>query len=124
VAVRADLSPGLAAAQAVHAGIEFSLKHPSITTRWHRDSNNLVVVAVPNEAAVLMLESMAFALGLRHRMVTEPDVEDQATAIALEPGLFSQRLCASYPLALKERGTVGGPGLDAPLQPSHTGVAV
>jgi hypothetical protein len=62
----------------------------------------VVIVAAPNEAALYMLESMALTLGLKHHLVREPDISDEATAIALEPGKMAKRLCASFPLALKE----------------------
>lgn len=62
----------------------------------------MVIVAVPTEGELLGLESTALALGLRHHLVVEPDYGDQATAIALEPAPMAKRMCASYPLALKE----------------------
>jgi peptidyl-tRNA hydrolase len=89
-------------AQALHAGIEFTLKFPSLIQRWHHDSNNVVILGVPDEAALMVLDSLAFSLGLKHHLVIEPDIGDQATAIALEPSLFAKRMCAGYPLALKE----------------------
>ena len=33
-----------------------------------------------------MLESMALTLGLKHSLVREPDMDNEVTAIALEPG--------------------------------------
>ena len=102
MAVRGDLSPGQQLAQAWHAGIDFSVRYPAVTARWHEESNNVVIVAVPGEAEVMVLESMALTLGLKHHLTSEPDLDNQITAIALEPGLFAKRLCASYPLALKE----------------------
>lgn len=49
-----------------------------------------------------MLESMAMTLGIKHSLVREPDMENEATAIALEPGPMAKRLCAQYPCAGKE----------------------
>ena len=96
------MSPGQQLAQAWHAGVDFSVKYPALTQRWHDSSNNVVIVAVPGEAEVMVLESMALTLGLKHHLVREPDLGDQITAIALEPGLLAKRLCANYPLALKK----------------------
>jgi peptidyl-tRNA hydrolase len=92
----------LQTAQAVHAAVDFSLRYPVLTQHWHDTSNNVVVVATPTEAEILVLESMALTLGLKHHLVIEPDIGDAATAIALEPGVLAKRLCATFPLALKE----------------------
>jgi hypothetical protein len=83
---------------------EFAVAHPDITRSWRLDSNFLVVVAVPNEAQLFMLESVALTFGIKHTLVIEPDYGDQATAIALEPVPMSRKLCAQFPLALKEKG--------------------
>jgi len=89
-------------AQAVHAGIDFSLRFPGLVEAWHRDSNNVVIVGAPNEAGLLMLDSLAYSLGMKHQLVTEPDIGDAATAIVLEPGSLAKRMCAEFPLALRE----------------------
>jgi hypothetical protein len=89
-------------AQALHAGIEFTLAHPGLIERWHHGSNNIVAVGVPDEKALLVLDSLAYSLGVKHHLITEPDLDGAATAVALEPGLYAKRMCASYPLAFKE----------------------
>ena len=49
-----------------------------------------------------MLESMALSLGLKHSLVREPDMDDVATAIAIEASPMTRRLCAQFPCAGKE----------------------
>lgn len=102
IAVRADLPPGLQLAQSVHAMAEFFDAHPSFARSWRRRSNFLVCVAVPDEEALLALASEA-ALGkeLCTTLVVEPDLGDEHTALALQPGVASAALCASFPLALR-----------------------
>jgi peptidyl-tRNA hydrolase len=102
IAVRADLSPGLQLAQSVHAMAEFFDAHPSFARSWRRRSNFLVVVAVPNEEALLALASEA-AMGreLCTTIVVEPDLGDEHTALAIQPGPEAAALCASFPLALR-----------------------
>lgn len=39
---------------------------------------------------------------IKHSLFREPDLNDELTAIAIEPGRDSKRVCSSYPLALKE----------------------
>lgn len=98
IAVRADLSEGLAAAQAVHAAFQFAASHPSITGPWQAKSQYLVLVSVPDEVALIGLASRALASGIQVATWHEPDLADAATAVALEPGTVARRLCANLPL--------------------------
>jgi hypothetical protein len=82
---------------------QFSKEHSSVFERWHFSSNYLVIVAVPDEDALLDLITEASRRGLRRSATREPDIDNQATAVAIEPGPEASRLCASLPLALKER---------------------
>ena len=102
VAVRRDLSPGLQLAQSVHAMAEFWDAHPSHARSWRRRSNFLVVVTVPDEEALLALATEA-SLGkeICTTLVCEPDLGDEHTALALQPGLEAAALCAQFPLALR-----------------------
>lgn len=98
LAVRADLPPGLAAAQAVHAALQFAEQHPDLTGPWMQDSKYLIIVAVPDEIELIGLASRALAEGLAVETWAEEDLGGQKTAIALQPGPAAQRLCANYPL--------------------------
>lgn len=107
IAVRADLSPGLAAAQAVHAAFQFATQHPSITGPWLAQSQYLVIVSVPDEVALIGLASRALEAGIQVSTWHEPDLGGAATALALEPGAVARRLCSNLPLhgrALAEAG--------------------
>lgn len=98
MAVRADLPPGLAAAQAVHAAFLFAHQHPSITGPWQRDSQYLIIVSVPDEIALIALASRALEAGIEISTWSEPDMADEKTAVALQPGKVAQRLCSNLPL--------------------------
>lgn len=101
--MRNDLSPGLQAAQAVHAAVEFCVSDPETAARWHRESNFLVVVSVADEFALAALLRQAGDAGVQAHPVREPDIGDELTAIAFEPGAGARKLCAELPLALKEK---------------------
>lgn len=73
-----------------------------MTEVWRRHSNFLVVVAVPDEQALLDLANRAAQLSLCHTVVREPDYGDSVTAVALQPGAQAQKICAQLPLAPKE----------------------
>lgn len=100
---RSDLTPGLQAAQAVHAAFQFSMAHPEIVSEWVSSSNFLVVVAVEDEDSLLNLAATAIERGLVIQVVREPDLDDAVTAIAIEPGDPARRLCSALPLALREK---------------------
>lgn len=98
IAVRGDLPVGLASAQAVHAAFLFSQQHPELVGVWHRDSQYLVLVTVPDEVELIGIASRALAAGIEVSTWHEPDLGGATTAVALEPGLIARRLCANLPL--------------------------
>lgn len=101
IAVRADLTPGMQLAQAVHTAFQFLHEHPSVVEPWLITSNYLVIVSVPDENALLDLITEASKRGLLRSATREPDLDNEATAIAIQPGPEARRLCAQLPLALK-----------------------
>lgn len=99
--VRSDLNPGQQLAQAVHAALEFFHRHPFIATDWITLSNYLVVVNAPTEDHLHQLIDSASLTDVAAVAMREPDLNDQVTAVALQPGLNARRLCSQLPLALK-----------------------
>lgn len=98
VVSRSDLPVGLQAAQCVHAAAQFAHDKPDLFRRWQETSQWLVLVTVPDEAALLRL--CADASKAMHPFVEwrEPDLDGAVTAIALAPGGPSRRLTANLPL--------------------------
>jgi|SRR5882757_1530283 len=96
------MTPGLQAAQAVHASNQFFVDWPSMARAWFQVSNFLVVVAVPDELALAELATVSIEEGIVRSVFREPDLGNTITAVALEPGSTAQRLCAQLPLALRE----------------------
>jgi hypothetical protein len=68
--------------------------------QWFETSNTISVLSVPGLGALLAFWDRAEMLGLRSSLFREPDLGDEATAMALEPSRFSQRLCQGLQLAL------------------------
>lgn len=83
-------------AQAVHAAFQFQHLHPEVTEAWFRESNYIAVLSIPDEQALLDLYSRAES---ESALVREPDIGDQATALALAPTSNSRRICSNLPLA-------------------------
>jgi hypothetical protein len=89
----------------VHAAFDFAVFHPELTQSWHDESNYLVVVTTENEKTLAELQSIIeFDLKLRHIGVTEPDMDDELTAVAVEPSDDVRRLLSSLPLLGKPGG--------------------
>lgn len=102
VITRRDLSPGYQAVQSAHAAIEFQHEHPEIAKNWNTHSKYLVFLTVENEKVLYQyLEKIKF-YDLNYTIFTEPDIDNQLTAIAIEPGERTQKLTSRLPLALKE----------------------
>lgn len=97
--MRSDLSPGQQLAQAVHAAFRFAHDWPETVHEWVEESNFLVIVAAPEIAPIV---GRCNEEGLRYSIAVEPDLDNQWTAVALQPGVDARRLCANFPLALKE----------------------
>lgn len=75
-------------------------EHPEVDRFWYHKSNNLVVLQVPNEQCLLHLAQRAQDAGIEHSVFREPDYDNTATAVALEPA--GARLVSSLPLLLRK----------------------
>jgi len=100
IITRADLSPGLRAAQSCHALSLFAEEHPDPYKRWSEHSNNLVVLEVDNEAALQALLANAQARDVAVSAFHEPDLQDAMTALALS--WEGQGLVSNLRLALRD----------------------
>ena len=99
---RADLSDAQQGVQSMHALTEFIFEHPEIARAWHRDSNTLAWLTVPDEAALGVLLKKARRRDLPTSAFREPDRNYEMTAIALGPAARS--LLSGLPLALADTG--------------------
>lgn len=94
------------AAQAVHAAFQFAHEHKDLTDDWLTKSNYLVIVAVPDEDSLMDLITQANMRNITRLAVREPDLDNEITAVVLAPGSAAKKLCASFPLAIKELASV------------------
>jgi peptidyl-tRNA hydrolase len=95
------LVPGQILAQAVHAAFTFSLAHPYLTREWLIISNYICILEADNEEELNKLLERASREEIITSTFREPDYDNSLTAIAIEPGSKSKKLCSSYKLALK-----------------------
>ena len=105
VVTRRDLDIAHQAVQAAHAAIDFQHQHPVEASDWHKVSNYLVFLTVEDENGLDKLITKASLLGIKYTVFREPDMGNQITAVAFEPGEASRKLTSSCPL-LKNRKEV------------------
>ena len=86
----------------MHALREFVKDHPDIDKEWFEKSNYLGFLSVKDEHQLVKLAEQALAKGIKFSIFREPDIDNQITAIAIEPGAKSKKLCAKLQLGLKE----------------------
>lgn len=88
--------------QSIHAAIQFAMEYPDTNKEWFENSNYLGFLSVPNERDLLKLAERAKSIGIECSIFREPDIDNQATAIALAPGSKSKKLCSNLNLALNK----------------------
>jgi hypothetical protein len=94
VILDANLSPGLKMAQGIHAAKLFERGYPELEQQWYEESNNIVVLEHEDlDDIARELEQLGYKLSRFH----EPDLDDQLTAICVEPKAW--RLLSSIKLA-------------------------
>ena len=102
IITRRDLHPGYQAVQSSHAGIDFQHQHPEIAKQWNKQSNYLIILSVENEEQLLLFIEKFKYFDIKTTIFREPDIGNEITAIAAEPGEKTKKLTAKLPLALKE----------------------
>lgn len=102
VITRRDLAPGIQAVQAAHAAIDFQHQHSSIAREWNINSNYLIFLSVQDEQELKRFIQKFQIYGLNHTVFAEPDLDNQVTAVCVEPSERTMKLCSHLPLALRE----------------------
>jgi len=85
-------------AQSIHAARQFQYEHSEIEKQWFEKSNYVVVLGVNNEIELNQLVNKAKICKIRYSEFREPDLDYSLTAIALEPGRMSRKLCSRLEL--------------------------
>jgi peptidyl-tRNA hydrolase len=99
--VRSDLTPGEQLAQTTHAVFRFASRFPGTTDCWLDNSECLVILGIENEEKLLALWQEAERQGIECIGFREPDMDNQLTAICLEPDHRTKKLCQHLKLALR-----------------------
>lgn len=95
---RRDLPVGYQAVQASHSTIEFQYEHPKVAKDWIINSKYLIFLTVENEEELYRLKNKASEKEIKYTTFHEPDINNQLTAITLEPGIVAKKLTNNLPL--------------------------
>lgn len=96
---RKDLSPGYQGCQPLHALAEFAQQHPATFFHWQNFDKNIVLLSTDNEKSLM---DLYHKIEGKKSHFTEPDINDQWTAIAFHPTESDCKLTNKLQLALKE----------------------
>lgn len=86
----------------MHAAIQFGFEHPDINKNWFYNSNYIGLLSVDKESDLIEIIKKAQEQKIAFSVFREPDVDNEITAIALEPGSRTKKLCSRISLALKK----------------------
>ena len=101
VVVRKDLGGfGYQSSQAMHAAIDYCMTHKP--KDWWNMSNTIVVLVADSQEHLLELTKRALVDGVKSVTFCEPDLNYEATSLALEPGDKSKLICKGLPLLGKD----------------------
>lgn len=80
---------------------QFSHEYPDIDRCWFDSSNYIGLLSVSDEDEMHKLIEKATMKDIKLSIFREPDLDNRITAIALEPGIKSRKLCSCLKLALR-----------------------
>jgi hypothetical protein len=86
----------------MHAAIQFQYDYPEWAKSWFDNSEYLALLAVNNEKELQDLAFVFKCKDIDYSAFFEPDINNQMTAITVEPSIRAKKICSQLPLALKE----------------------
>jgi len=90
----------------MHAAIDFCFEHSDIAKGWQTTSNYLAVLSVNDENDLKSLIQKLETRGICHTVFREPDLNNEITAVAIEPSDAQHKITSGFPLLLKEYGSL------------------
>ncbi len=80
-------------ARSAHAAFSYSQEYPDQTKKWINESGYIAVLHCENEKSLFNLIEIAKINNINISIFTEPDLDNQITAIALSACKESKRIC-------------------------------
>lgn len=89
--------------QSTHAAVNFVFENPDRAGPWFKNSNYLIEKVAPTEEDLYNLAQKCKEKGIVHTVFRESDLDNQITAIALEPSELTERLVRKLPLLFQKQ---------------------
>lgn len=89
-------------AQTAHACFLFAQEHPIETKLWMEESNYICCLVIDDEYKLHNLIEKAMLKNILVSIFKEPDICDTVTAIVLEPGPLTKKLCSGLRLTFND----------------------
>lgn len=86
----------------MHALAEFLINFKTEAMKWYTESNSIVFLCTENENTLLEFVNKIKSKNIKYSEFREPDLNNQLTAICIEPSSKTKKLCYHFKLALKE----------------------
>jgi hypothetical protein len=96
-----DLSISQQSVQSAHSSIDFQHQYPIVAKDWNQNSNYLVFLSVKDESELICYINKFANANLKYTIFREPDIDNQITAITVEPSEKSRKLTSNLPLLFK-----------------------
>jgi len=97
------MAAGYQSVQAIHSAIKFTFDFPEVTADWYYNSEYIANLSATNQEHLEKLISTAETKGVKVSVFREPDIGNEITSIALEPGDISKKMTSNLPLMLKNK---------------------
>ena len=93
---------GYQAVQTSHSIADFAIEFPTIFREWHEKSNYIIQLSVNDIVDLQKLINKLELNNIRFTAFYEPDIDNQLTAICIEPTEQARKITSSISLMLKE----------------------
>ena len=84
--------------QSSHAAIQFQHEHPKLAREWYIHSNYLIFLSMENKQELETFIEKTKTLNIVHSIFREPDINNEITAIALNPCVESNKITSGLKL--------------------------
>lgn len=103
---RQDLSSGYQTVQTAHAIADFAHEFPDQFKKWKQESNSIICLSVKDEQELEKFCTTLDKKEIKYVKFYEPDVNNQLTAICLEPSERARKVTSYLPLCNKKEGDI------------------
>ena len=102
IVTRCDIHPGAQIAQSNHATAKFAKEHPEKFNNWIEKSEYIALLEIKDEWSLLALADKLLKRGVVVSVFYEPDLNGEATSIAIENSEIARKQTSHLKLAFSD----------------------